>query len=101
MVRMSDNGNDIKIVMREFFKNNFLYSSDIDSISDDTSFMNEGIIDSTGVLELLDFIEERFGAGLEFGTAGLRGIIAAGTNRMNIYTVRKASLGLARFVNKN
>ncbi|HOA15540.1 MAG TPA: phospho-sugar mutase [Bacillota bacterium] len=46
-------------------------------------------------------IEERFGAGLEFGTAGLRGVIAAGTNRMNIYTVRKASLGLARFVNKN
>lgn len=46
-------------------------------------------------------IEERFGKGLEFGTAGLRGIIAAGTNRMNIYTVRKASLGLARFVLEN
>ena len=46
-------------------------------------------------------IEERFGSSLEFGTAGLRGIIAAGTNRMNVYTVRKASLGLARFVIKN
>lgn len=46
-------------------------------------------------------IEERFGSSLEFGTAGLRGTIAAGTNRMNIYTVRKASLGLARFVIKN
>lgn len=46
-------------------------------------------------------IEESFGAGLEFGTAGLRGIIGAGTNRMNIYTVRKATLGLARYVRKN
>lgn len=46
-------------------------------------------------------IEESFGAGLEFGTAGLRGIIAAGTNRMNIYTVRKATLGLARYVREN
>jgi len=64
---MSDNGSDIKAIMREFFRNNFLYSSDIDSISDDTSFMNEGIIDSTGVLELLDFIEERFGIDIENG----------------------------------
>lgn len=46
-------------------------------------------------------IEESFGAGLEFGTAGLRGIIGAGTNRMNIYTVRKATLGLARYVKEN
>ena len=35
-------------------------------------------------------IKERFYADLEFGTAGLRGIIGAGTNRMNVYTVRKA-----------
>jgi len=62
---MSDSSSDIKPVMREFFKHNFLYSSDIDSISDDTSFMNEGIIDSTGVLELIDFIEERFGVDIE------------------------------------
>ena len=45
-------------------------------------------------------IEDAFGQGLEFGTAGLRGIIGAGTNRMNIYTVRKASLGLARYIKK-
>lgn len=44
-------------------------------------------------------IEERFYKDLEFGTGGLRGIIGAGTNRMNIYTVRKASQGLADFIN--
>jgi len=40
-------------------------------------------------------IKERFYKNLEFGTAGLRGIISAGTNRMNIYTVRKATQGIA------
>ena len=39
-------------------------------------------------------IKERFYKELEFGTAGLRGIIGAGTNRMNIYTVRRATQGL-------
>ena len=43
-------------------------------------------------------IKERFYADLEFGTAGLRGVIGAGTNRMNIYTVRKATQGLANYV---
>lgn len=46
-------------------------------------------------------IEERFYRDLEFGTGGLRGIIGAGTNRINIYTVRKASQGLANYLNKN
>jgi phosphoglucomutase len=45
-------------------------------------------------------IKERFYADLEFGTAGLRGIIGAGTNRMNIYTVRKATQGLANYIKK-
>ncbi len=45
-------------------------------------------------------ITERFYKELEFGTAGLRGILGAGTNRMNIYTVRKATQGLANYINK-
>lgn len=45
-------------------------------------------------------IKERFYADLEFGTGGLRGIIGAGTNRMNRYTVRKATQGLANFILK-
>ena len=53
--------------------------------------------------ELLDIkdnkeeIEDRFYKELEFGTAGLRGIIGAGTNRMNYYTVGKATQGLANY----
>lgn len=43
-------------------------------------------------------IQDRFYKNLEFGTGGLRGVIGAGTNRMNIYTVRKATQGLANFI---
>lgn len=56
--------------------------------------------------ELLDIrddkkeIEDRFYRDLEFGTGGLRGVIGAGTNRMNVYTVRKASQGLANYIIK-
>lgn len=42
--------------------------------------------------------EDRFYMDLEFGTAGLRGVIGAGTNRMNVYTVRKATQGLANYI---
>ncbi|MBR5941923.1 MAG: hypothetical protein IKZ81_01090 [Clostridia bacterium] len=43
-------------------------------------------------------IEDRFYKNLEFGTGGLRGKLGAGTNRMNIYTVRRASAGLADYL---
>lgn len=45
-------------------------------------------------------IEDRFYKGLEFGTAGMRGIIAFGTNRMNVYNIRRATQGLADFINE-
>ena len=45
-------------------------------------------------------IEDAFYRDLEFGTGGLRGVIGAGTNRMNIYTVAKSSQGLANYVIK-
>lgn len=45
-------------------------------------------------------IEDRFYKELEFGTGGLRGVIGAGTNRMNLYTVRKATQGLANYIIK-
>ena len=45
-------------------------------------------------------IEDRFYKELEFGTGGLRGVLGAGTNRMNIYTVRKATQGLANYIKK-
>ena len=45
-----------------------------------------------------DEINDRFYQNLEFGTAGLRGVIGAGTNRMNVYTVRKATQGLSNYL---
>lgn len=45
-------------------------------------------------------VEDRFFKDLEFGTGGLRGVIGAGTNRMNFYTVRKATQGLANYIIK-
>ncbi len=64
------------------------------------------VFDENTRKELLDLkendaeIKERFYKDLEFGTGGLRGIIGAGTNRMNIYTVGKATQGLANFIIK-
>ena len=45
-----------------------------------------------------DAIKERFAISLQFGTAGLRGVIGAGTNRMNVYVIRQATQGLANWV---
>ena len=48
-----------------------------------------------------DAITDRFYRELEFGTGGLRGVIGAGTNRMNVYNIRKATQGLANYLKKN
>lgn len=61
-------------------------------------------LDLINELELMKknpkLIEDAFYRDLEFGTGGLRGIIGVGTNRMNIYVIRKASQGLANYLNK-
>jgi phosphoglucomutase len=64
-------------------------------------FDNETKAELEKIKDDLEEITERFYKDLEFGTGGLRGIIGAGSNRMNIYTVRKASQGLANYVCKN
>ena len=46
-----------------------------------------------------DAINDRFYRDLAFGTGGLRGVIGAGSNRMNIYTIRRATQGLADYIN--
>ncbi len=51
--------------MKEYITENFLPSSGLDSFENEDSFMEKGIIDSTGVLELLEFIEERFNIRVE------------------------------------
>ena len=69
-------------------------------------WLNNPYFDEATKQELRDIaeddneIKERFYTDLEFGTAGLRGIIGAGINRMNIYTVRKATQGLANYITK-
>ena len=47
-----------------------------------------------------DEITEAFRQGLKFGTSGLRGIIGAGTNRMNVHVVQRVTKGLANYINK-
>ncbi len=68
----------------------------LENASDDADLINE----LNSIREDQKEIYERFYTELKFGTAGLRGIIGAGTNRMNIYTVRRATQGLANFLNK-
>ena len=71
------------------------------------SWLNSSYFDESTKEELMKIkddkkeIEDRFYKDLEFGTAGLRGIIAAGTNRINNYTVRRATFGLANYIIKN
>jgi phosphoglucomutase len=68
------------------------------------SWLNEPTLDETTRAELRAIstdapeIEERFYRELEFGTAGLRGILGAGTNRMNVYVVRRATQGLSNYL---
>lgn len=70
-------------------------------------WLNDDYFDAKTKEELLAIrndekeVEDRFYKDLEFGTGGLRGVIGAGSNRMNIYTVRKASQGLANYVLKH
>ena len=51
---------DIKLKVKEFISNNFVLADGIDSLKDNDSFLDNGIIDSTGVVELVAFIEETF-----------------------------------------
>jgi acyl carrier protein len=59
---MSENGTKQKI--KEFIIDNFLFGDD-GGLKDDTSFLNEGIVDSTGILELVSFLEEEFSITVE------------------------------------
>ena len=69
-----------------------------------SSWINSPVTDEATKAELKTIeadekeIEERFHKNLEFGTAGFRGVLGAGINRMNIYTVRKATQGLAAYI---
>ncbi len=69
-------------------------------------WLNESTVDEGTKNELWELqsdekeIRERFAKHLEFGTGGLRGIMGAGTNRINVYTIRRATQGLAAYIEK-
>lgn len=73
---------------------NELYNNWLNNVGNNEDLINE----LKAIKDNKTEIYERFYKELEFGTAGLRGIIGAGTNRMNIYTVRKATQGLANYI---
>ncbi len=57
--------NSIRVVLRKFITESFLPSAGLETFYDDDSFMEKGIVDSTGILELLEFIEEKFNIRIE------------------------------------
>ncbi len=63
--KAQDSINDIRYTLREFVTDTFLATAGMDTFEDADSFMDTGIIDSTGVLELLEFIEEKFNIKIE------------------------------------
>lgn len=65
MVNNLGDGPAIKAALRDFITNTFLPSAGLENFTDEDSFMETGIIDSTGVLELLEFIEETFSIQVE------------------------------------
>lgn len=73
------NTNELYNVWKKAVADNAQLSSDLDGINDEEIF-------------------DRFYRELDFGTAGLRGVLGAGTNRMNIYTVARASVGIAKYI---
>lgn len=74
-----------------------LYNLWCENATEDADIINE----LNSIKGDVDAIKERFYKNLEFGTGGLRGVIGAGTARLNIYTIRKATQGLADYVNEH
>jgi len=56
---------DVRIVIREFIETNFLFSEEDKNLDDSVSFLESGIVDSTGILEIVEFVEEKFDISIE------------------------------------
>ena len=76
------------------------YKSVYESWISDKRLNQEAAAELNDIKDNNEEIEYRFGAELEFGTAGMRGIIGYGTNMMNVYTVKRATQGLSEFIKK-
>ncbi len=75
------------------------YRKNFERWLNDKRFCQEGIAELKAVEDDVKAIEYRFGGELEFGTAGMRGLIGYGMNMMNVYTVMRATQGLSEFIN--
>ena len=90
---------EFKLFARAHLLGGFMsYTELYESWLSDSRLCAEGRAELESIKDNKEEIEYRFGAELEFGTAGLRGIIGYGTNMMNIYTVMRATQGLAEFI---
>jgi len=56
---------DVRAVIRQFLQDNFLFSEQGTDVEDTTSFLESGVVDSTGMLEVIEFVEEKFGISVE------------------------------------
>jgi phosphoglucomutase len=89
--------NYILLKKREYLEEKMGYKELYQSWLNDNR-LNSEAKDELSALKNDEDIEYRFGAELEFGTAGMRGIIGYGTNMMNVYTVKRATQGLSQFI---
>ncbi|WP_420631565.1 acyl carrier protein [Candidatus Leptofilum sp.] len=81
---------DIKQQIREFIAENFLFSPDGFDLSDDASFLDEGVVDSTGTLEVVMFVEETFG--IVVGDDEIEPENFDSVNKLVAYIARKSEL---------
>ena len=84
------------MVGKEFMEINEIYNKWVEFATEDIDLVNE----LKSIVNDKAKIEDAFYKELAFGTGGLRGVIGAGSNRLNIYTIRKASAGLANYISK-
>jgi len=80
----------VKEQIRTFIAENFLFSSNGFDLSDDASFLDEGVVDSTGTLELVMFVEETFG--IEVGDNEIEPENFDSVNKLAVYVARKGDL---------
>lgn len=80
----------MKEQIRQFIAENFLFNPDGFDLSDDASFLDEGVVDSTGTLELVMFVEETFG--VDVGDNEIEPENFDSVNKLAAYIARKSSL---------
>ncbi len=89
---MQDMSDDKKLI-REFMLENFLFGSEESALADDASFLDQGIIDSTGVLELTSWLEETFS--IQFFDEEMLPENLDSVNKLLVFIKKKKGLGVA------